>query len=171
MKPISDLTGKRFGKLRVIKKMGVNKYRASQWLCKCDCGEQCIKLISHLNAGYIKSCGCLKNLNENEYLKILKQRLFDKRKIIANGCWEWQGALAQGYGLLHIRKGNHKKAHRLSWEIFKGPIPKDLCVCHHCDNRKCFNPDHLFLGTQKMNMKDMSEKGRRKGIKPKRRKL
>lgn len=64
-----------------------------------------------------------------------------------------------GYGL----KG-HRYAHRVAWEKAYGPIPKGMNVCHHCDNRSCINPDHLFLGTQKDNVDDMLKKGRGKGF-------
>lgn len=80
------------------------------------------------------------------------------------GCWLWSGSLGStGYG--HIRQGDDVlHAHRASWELFKGLLPPGLFVCHKCDVMPCVNPDHLFLGTPKDNMKDMSAKGRLRGV-------
>ena len=71
-------------------------------------------------------------------------------------CWEWQGKLTfKGYG---IYKG--KRAHRVSYFIYKGVDAKDLFVCHSCDNRSCVNPKHLWLGTNQDNVTDCNKKGR-----------
>ena len=75
-------------------------------------------------------------------------------------CWEWQGATKMKAGAIGIN-GKVYNAHRISWIIHNGNIPKKLFVLHKCDNRPCVNPNHLFLGTQKDNVIDMVNKGRR----------
>lgn len=89
----------------------------------------------------------------------LKERLLSKIEKKENGCWEWTGALRVGYGVIKFEKKS-LSTHRASYEIFIGPIEDGLFVCHKCDNRKCINPEHLWLGTQKDNMQDCLSKGR-----------
>lgn len=77
-----------------------------------------------------------------------------------SGCVLWIAGLdAYGYGHFHWR-GDEFKAHRVNWELEKGPIPIGLYVLHKCDVRSCININHLFLGTHDDNMADMSAKGR-----------
>lgn len=78
-----------------------------------------------------------------------------------NGCWMWTKSLTHnGYGRVQIDRKS-RKAHRVAYELANGPIPDGRQVCHHCDTPACINPDHLFLGSQLENMRDMIKKGRK----------
>lgn len=94
----------------------------------------------------------------------LVQRLMAHR--VVNGeCWLWDGAFNEkGYGIMCLKiPGQPKRCervHRVSYAAFRGPVTGELCVLHECDNRTCFNPSHLFLGTHQDNTDDMHTKGR-----------
>lgn len=84
------------------------------------------------------------------------------------GCWIYDaGELNNaGYARFSFKSNKYMSAHRASYQIYKGDIPKGLYVCHTCDIKCCVNPAHLFLGTHKQNMKDMTNKKRQaKGTK------
>jgi hypothetical protein len=92
----------------------------------------------------------------------------DKRD--AESCWNWiAGTDLDGYGLLKMGSRKTKrysgKASRLSYALAYGPIPDGKNVCHRCDNPKCVNPAHLFLGSTLDNIRDMDAKGRRRPVK------
>lgn len=104
-------------------------------------------------------------LNSEESQR-LRKRLTKNAKKADSGCWEWQLALDRyGYGKFSYKHRTYK-AHRISFLVFKpeewDPNPL-LHICHTCDNRKCVNPSHLFLGTHIDNIQDRMQKGRKSG--------
>jgi hypothetical protein len=79
-------------------------------------------------------------------------------------CWNWTGWTmpppSLPYGRLGFNGYKTWKSHRLAWALTNGPVPKGMFVCHRCDNPRCCNPAHLFLGTTVDNNHDRARKGR-----------
>ena len=93
------------------------------------------------------------------YTKPLETRFWSKVHK-TEGCWLWTASRRRdGYGYISVY-GMMSAAHRVAWRLSYGDIPPGLFVLHHCDNKVCVRPDHLFLGTQKDNVHDAISKGR-----------
>lgn len=116
---------------------------------------------------------------KNDYIYRIKLR-FDSHVIRGPNCWIWSGSTSiGGYGSFGWpgktwKDWKSRRAHRVSYEFYVGPIPPGLDVLHKCDNPPCVRPSHLFLGTDFDNQQDALKKGRRadaKGIKNGNRKL
>lgn len=97
-------------------------------------------------------------------MKTVEERLL-KHTEKTDTCWNWTACKDhKGYGIIRI-DGKNRATHRVSYELFKGKIPKGkgyhgTCVLHSCDNPGCINPEHLRLGTNRENILDMIQKGR-----------
>jgi len=92
----------------------------------------------------------------------IEQRFWPQLKIADNGCWEWTDRAIDKDGYGQLQWNGEQRAHRVAWIITFGPIPDGKWVLHSCDNRKCCNPFHLFLGDAAANNADMLSKGRQK---------
>ena len=94
--------------------------------------------------------------------KLIAARWWPKVRVVHGKCWGWLGTtVTGGYGSLSIgRNKSPARAHRVAYELLRGPIPAGLNVLHSCDNPPCVNPSHLWLGTQSENIKDSVLKGR-----------
>lgn len=96
----------------------------------------------------------------NKRLGTIEERLLEYVNK-TDTCWLWVGYKGHyGYGKITNEQGKQVRAHRYMYEKYKGKIPEGMKILHKCDVTACVNPDHLFLGTQKDNVKDMMDKNR-----------
>lgn len=159
---IKPLAGLRFGKLTVLRFDEIRNHRA-YWICLCDCGKEKSITSMSLRPNGSKSCGCGHlGMKSNRRSRPISDRFWEKVEK-SDGCWLWTAHVNNmGYGEFHLKSENStvEYAHRVSWVLHHGDIPADLEILHHCDTPHCVRPDHLFIGTQQDNMRDMVSKGR-----------
>lgn len=148
-------------------------------LCECGCGQTTtINKVTDRSRGYVKGQPCRfvtghfsnrsaafisayarkprrkQSINLRDY--ILERSIPEP----TTGCWLLSASVDRdGYGIASLRQ-IERKAHRLSYAAFVAPIPETLHALHRCDTPPCVNPDHLFLGTNADNVRDMHAKGR-----------
>lgn len=124
--------------------------------------HSCIECLNIKNKKRYKSKIGRRNENYNERIKRRLNKYSRLNEL--TGCIEWISVLNRGgYGIMTtkfsgIRRTMH--THRVSYLVYTGKIEDEMHICHRCDNRKCINPDHLFMGTRSDNMIDMLRKGR-----------
>lgn len=128
------------------------------------CSRKC--LGKHVHTWNYRNRFLWKTATKEQQIEHLRS-IFNKNVIKKDGCWDWQGRCHNGGYAVMVHGSDHKQigAHRVSWMIHKGEIPKGLFVLHKCDNKPCTNPEHLFLGTIKDNVQDMHKKGRANRLK------
>lgn len=152
-------------RLTYLETRGKNKHGHSVALFRCVCGTEKVLEISRVKTGRVKSCGCLKIECTKGRWETYRCFSFPSRlKELLHGCLEWEGPVGgTGYGYIGY-EGKQWRTHRLAYKLKHGEIPSGLFVLHKCDNKRCCNPDHLYLGTNDDNMRDVVGRGRRKGI-------
>lgn len=160
-----DLTGKIFTRLTAVSSFRTPN--GKKWICSCSCGNTHVASTSHLNAGAVRSCGCLNNEGRSKKSDNFAVRFWSRVLKTPDGrlgrCWLWVGEVDKdGYGRVK-HKGRGHRTHRMSWELTNGQIPKGILVLHTCDNPTCVRPSHLFLGTTQDNIDDKTRKGRAPG--------
>jgi hypothetical protein len=131
------------------------RLRAERAVCE-HCGENFLRRL-HVRPGTGRYCSriCARS-------RKLDDRFWPKVQQ-GDGCWEWQGSRDKsGYGIIGAsRHQRARRAHRVSWELHNGrSVPDGLDVLHHCDNKPCVNPAHLYVGTDLENARDAVERGR-----------
>lgn len=159
-----DRSGEKHGRLTLVSYVGDRK-----WVTRCDCGTVKAIRVCGILSGQVRSCGCYQQETKFDRRGQLKSDPLDRfwsyvKK--SDGCWEWTGHVMspdRPYGYFSVGATQYR-AHRWIFERLHGALPRDVYVCHRCDNPRCVRPNHLFSGTAKDNMQDCLRKGRHTSV-------
>lgn len=158
----ADIVGKTYSRLTIVSIAGTgDKGKIVNAICSCGSGQRLYPLY-RLRCGKTKSCGCYRiEFVSRKRPTTPKDRILAKifaQTITVGECRVWTGSTdVYGYGVMG-QDGKRWRVSRLVYFLKFGELP--TMACHSCDNPPCVNPDHLFNGTQKENMRDCSIKGR-----------
>ena len=136
-------------------------YKKLKYCCH-DCYASSIRgksknMDAAIKAAALKRKGCINRSQENA-----NQWFWSKVKKLDNGCWQWQGAMTFGYGVVcKIKNGKDMKAHQVAFWLANNEWANNY-VLHSCDNKSCVNPSHLRDGTHLDNVKDAIDRMRYK---------
>lgn len=129
--------------------------------CECGCGQKTwVPKYNDARWRYVAGKP-VRFVHGHSNKRSPETRFWEKvNKLGKHECWNWAAMKRSGYGMMRVG-GKMTGAHRFSYELAYGEVPKELDVLHRCDNPSCVNPNHLFLGTHRENMLDCVRKGRR----------
>lgn len=121
------------------------------------CNNKC---RGHLVKKFLKRKFIWDNATEDERKRHI-EKCYEKNIIRKEGCWDWKKKSNRSNPYIEAKRGGSKiPIHRFSWIKMNGSIPDGMCVLHICDNPRCSRPEHLFLGSNDDNIRDMIKKGR-----------
>ncbi len=170
MSKVKELTGQRFGRLTVIRRSGATPQRLATWLCRCDCGNECVVSRTCLVDGYTKSCGCLN-------IEAVKARRTTHKKFNTRLYWVWANMIQRcsnpkhnsyhrygGRGITVCDQWRYSFQAFYDWAMTAGydeNAPRGQCTIDRIDNDKGYSPDNcrwVNMATQSRN-KSNNQKG------------
>jgi len=168
MTKAAEILGQKFGKWLVLEKTHKRDSRGQiVWRCKCECGRE--RGITYNQLKFKRTVGCFRcNRRRPVSPRPTLNELIDNSTQSETDCFIWKGSFSRhdkwGYAIVYFKDERGRITHKVSRLILEEKLKccllKSGFACHTCDNPKCINPEHLFLGDAVLNPKDAAKKGR-----------